>query len=313
MLFGDVGNEGNGWDYTLAHLQRVVEDALAHASGAVADAAGAAVPAPAQEPTAGPGTLREGFLALMDILGRRTAELHAALAFESGDAAFDPEPFTAEDARTLRTRLTESLDGALDALSARRDALPAVLAPMATRVLAAREALRERAASLVPDDIGAARTRYHGDYHLAQVLLTRHDFAIVGFEGDPARPLAARRAKHCPLRDVASMLRSFGYAANYAAWHGPAHTDADRERIAGPLEEWRKDATAAFLGGYRVRMAGVPSMPPADVEAALLDAFIVEGALHELRFELRHRPDWVGVPLRAITRILLTPPAGASA
>ncbi len=313
VLFGYVGNEGNGWDYTLAHLQRVVEDALAHASGAVADAAGAAVPAPAQEPTAGPGTLREGFLALMDILGRRTAELHAALAFESGDAAFDPEPFTAEDARTLRTRLTESLDGALDALSARRDALPAVLAPMATRVLAAREALRERAASLVPDDIGAARTRYHGDYHLAQVLLTRHDFAIVGFEGDPARPLAARRAKHCPLRDVASMLRSFGYAANYAVWHGPAHTDADRERIAGPLEEWRKDATAAFLGGYRVRMAGVPSMPPADVEAALLDAFIVEGALHELRFELRHRPDWVGVPLRAITRILLTPPAGASA
>ena len=241
----------------------------------------------------------------MDTLGRRTAELHAALAFASGDPAFDPEPFTADDANVLRARLTENIDGTLDVLAARLDALPAALAPVARQVLAARHALRARAAALVPDDIGAARTRYHGDYHLAQVLLTRHDFAIVGFEGDPGRSLAERRVKHCPLRDVASMLRSFGYAADYAARHGPAHTDADRERVAAPLETWRKDASAAFLAGYRARAVGVPSTPPASVAQPLLHAFIVEGALHELRYELRLRPDWAGVPLRAITSILL--------
>jgi len=310
VLFGYVGNEGNGWDYTQAHLQRVVEDALAHGGGAVAEPGGTASPTAAHGEH---GTLREGFLALMDTLGRRTAELHAALAFASGDPAFDPEPFTAEDARTLRTRLATDLDGALDELAARRATLPAVLEPVAQRVLAAREALRERATGLVPDEIGAMRTRYHGDYHLAQVLLTRHDFAIVGFEGDPARPLAERRAKHCPLRDVASMLRSFGYAADYAAQRSPAHTDADRERIAAPLEAWRKDASGAFLGGYRARMIGVASMPPANVAQDLLNAFIVEGALHELRFELRHRPDWAGVPLRAITSILLASPTGGVA
>lgn len=136
-----------------------------------------------------------------------------------------------------------------------------------------------------------------------QVLLIRHDFAIVGFEGDPARPVAERRAKHSPLRDVASMLRSFRYAADYAARHGPAHTEAERARVAVPLERWRLDASAAFLAGYRERGADVPSLPSAAVGEPLVAAFVLEGALHELRDALLARPTWAGVPLAILLEL----------
>ncbi len=303
VLFGYVGNEGNGWDYTQAHLRRLVADTLARGSAA-SDAtanAGALDAIPGEH-----GNLREGFLALMATLGRRTAELHAALAFASGDPAFDPEPFTADDAHALRTSLVAEFEAVLALLAADPDALPAASAALARQLVAAKSAARERVVALVPVEIGALRTRYHGDYHLAQVLMTRHDFAIIGFEGDPARPLAERRAKHCPLRDVASMLRSFGYAAHDAMRHGSAHTDAERERVSVPLAQWHQATTESFYGAYRERMQGVASMPPPAVAASLLDAFVVEGALHELRSSLERRVEWAEVPLQAIARILLT-------
>lgn len=301
-LFGYVGNEGNGWDYVQAHLRRLGEDALARGSASDGDGGSATDLAAAPGEV---GLLREGFLALMATLGQRTAELHAALALESGDPAFDPEPFTSEDVQALRASLVAELDAALDAVTARRAELGATAAARAERLLAVRDTLRKRASALVPDSIDAQRTRYHGDYHLAQVLMTRHDFAIVGFEGDPARPLAERRAKHSPLRDVAGMLRSFAYAAHYAMQHGPAHTDADRERVRAPLAQWREETAAAFLGAYRERMHGVVSMPTPPIAQALLDAFVLEGALHDLRFELQHRPEWVEVSLATIAHVVL--------
>ena len=295
VLFGYVGNEGNGWDYTQGHLRRLAEDALARGN------------APADDPalTTGleHGTLRDGFLALMATLGGRTAELHAALAFRSGDPAFDPEPFTAADVEALRGKLAQDFDVALALLAERSATLPPGLAPVAEHILGQRVRLRERALGLVPATIDGLRTRHHGDFHLVQVLLIRHDFAIVGFEGDPARPVAERRAKHSPLRDVAGMLRSFRYAADYAARHGPAHTEAERARVAVPLEHWRVDATAAFLAGYRERGAGVASLPSAAVSERLVAAFVLEGALHELRDALLLRPTWAGVPLAILLEL----------
>src|SRR6266568_2210787 len=62
--------------------------------------------------------------------------------------------------------------------------------------------------------LGSSRThkiRGHGDYHLGQVLKTADGFAILDFEGEPARSPEERSGKHPPLRDVAGMLRSLSY------------------------------------------------------------------------------------------------------
>ncbi|MGQ0657811.1 MAG: hypothetical protein ACT4NU_06915 [Chromatiales bacterium] len=151
------------------------------------------------------------------------------------------------------------------------------------------------------------KTRYHGDLHLGQALIAGGDFIVTDFEGEPARPLAERRRKHCPLRDVAGMLRSFSYAAATTEERLAGEHTAKRERIAAVLARWETRTGEAFLQGY-LEAAADPADPAA--ARALIDLFMLEKALYELRYELAHRPDWVKVPLRGLLAVLnVTRPA----
>ena len=152
--------------------------------------------------------------------------------------------------------------------------------------------------------VGGRVIRTHGDYHLGQVLKTRDGFVIIDFEGEPARPLAERRAKLSPLRDVAGMLRSLDYAAHAVAFRRP---EADRARALAALTAWEKLAREAFLDGYRRAVAGsaAPLVPESESDfRRACAAFELEKAGYELRYELDNRPDWVAIPLAGITRIL---------
>ena len=105
------------------------------------------------------------------------------------------------------------------------------------------------------------KTRYHGDLHLGQVLLTGQDFLIVDFEGEPARPLSERRAKHSPLRDVAGMVRSLDYAAALALENNREQPAEKRIGVEKAVRAWQAEATAAFLSGYRQASTELPSLP----------------------------------------------------
>ena len=288
VLHAYVSNEGSGWDYTVAHLRRLVEDALAQRAPEPADAM----------------LLRGGFRSLMETLGRRTAELHRALATASGDPAFEPETFAADDVAALRASLVRDAEVTLEILGGCAEALEGAARADAQRLLAKQDALRGHARAIVPNAVDAVKTRCHGDYDLRRVLISKHDFVIVDFEGDPSLPFEERRTKQSPLRDVAGMLRSFGYAAA-AAQNGTVRTPEHRERASQRLAEWQRETSAAFLGGYRAAIGDAPSFPRSEATfSRLIAAFTLQKALHELRYELANRPGWVAIPLRAILELL---------
>ena len=280
LLQAHVENQGDGWAYLLGYLERHLEELRTPVASAL------------------PDDVHGAHLALMQTLGRRTAELHLALATRSGDAAFDPEPLATADVVASREQATADLRQSLDLLHAALPRLPEAVQAEARAVLAASTVLAQRiAAGGVLEDEGL-KIRIHGDYHLGQVLLTRNDFVIVDFEGEPSRPFPERRAKQSPLRDVAGMLRSFDYARAVALRHA-AHTPEEAAPMAAPAREWEAASRAAFLQSYRDQLAGTP-LAVSDQAMGLLALFELQKALYELRYELENRPDWVHIPLAGI-------------
>jgi maltose alpha-D-glucosyltransferase/alpha-amylase len=175
--------------------------------------------------------------------------------------------------------------------------LPASAQADADAVLANEPALRARIAAGVVEAAGGLKTRYHGDYHLGQVLVTGNDFAIIDFEGEPARPFEERRAKTSPLRDVAGMLRSFDYA-RWSALRRLAR-NADELALLDPaMRNWERATRDAFLTAYVNTMTA--ASPATQFDTHLLGLFELEKAMYELRYELNNRVDWAQVPLQGL-------------
>lgn len=128
---------------------------------------------------------------------------------------------------------------------------------------------------------------------------------MLDFEGEPARPLAERRLKQSPLKDVAGMVRSFGYAAYAGLFAATASRRWDFERMEPWARIWQISATGAFLREYFAATAGALFIPSAPSQRdALLQLFVLDKALYELNYELNNRPDWVRIPLYGIVDLL---------
>ena len=245
------------------------------------------------------------YLEAAALLGRRTAELHLALATDTRDDAFQSEPLTAPDLELDAQRIAAQIAATLDALKVRIAALTDETADDAATVLSRRVELLARAHAITGGDASGQRIRIHGDYHLGQVLRAKNDFVLLDFEGEPARPLEERRRKQCPLKDVAGMLRSF----SYAAWSGLdqyVQRHPDRQEALEPWARlWQSAVCTEFLKAYRQTAAARPDLLPQPAQAdRLLRAYLLEKALYELLYELNNRPAWVRVPLAGILALL---------
>ena len=227
----------------------------------------------------------DGFLTRLRRLGEVTGELHSALASDSSDADFAPEEPSAEALALLTATVDEEIEQVFLDLP-ETDALEPILGRG--------EEVRERLRLISHAGAVGRVVRTHGDYHLGQVLWTGEDWVVLDFEGEPARPLAERRNKRSPLRDVAGMLRSFAYVASAAELtQGTAVPD-----------DWEERARAEFLEGYWDLVDRTIVPHGEDGRAKLLTVFELEKAVYELRYELNNRPDWVGIPVAGIVRLL---------
>jgi maltose alpha-D-glucosyltransferase/alpha-amylase len=291
VLQGFVQNQGDAWSYTVDHVVRVLEAFRMSRDGGA------------------PESTVESYSDLARLLGTRTAGMHRALARTTGDRAFDPEPAGDEHLAEWRDTLERDAQETLRLLEAGANTLGGEASGLAARVLSQWQEMLAAARALLPARIEGARTRYHGDYHLGQVLLADGDVVIVDFEGEPGRTLLERRAKHSPLRDVAGMLRSFDYAAHVAL--DRMNAPHDRERIAARAQEWLRHAEAAYLDAYLGEMADEPTAPAASAARDLIRFFSFEKALYEVRYELGNRPDWVRIPMHGLLRLTGAPPRPA--
>lgn len=304
ILQAFVPNQGDAWRYTLKSLSAFYEAAAKVGEEGVGQLL-------RQSSSQAEPALREfarqiigPYLQMAGLLGRRTAELHLALASDATDPDFAPEPFTMEFQRRLETSLLELTSRILNALREKHPSLPAERRDQAKALADREHELARRFQALLRAPIHATRTRIHGDYHLGQVLYTGSDFVIIDFEGEPARPLAERRIKQSPLQDVAGMLRSFRYAA-FAPLLGAAGQKPTFSGQNAWAEIWNSWVANRFLKQYFQTSGAASYIPsdPAEVDR-LLELHLLEKAIYELGYELNNRPAWVGIPLEGIFTIL---------
>ncbi|HTV94648.1 MAG TPA: maltose alpha-D-glucosyltransferase [Steroidobacteraceae bacterium] len=282
MLQAYVANQGDGWSYALDYLRRHLEEQRT---------------APATD--ALPDNAHEAFLTLIRVLAVRTAELHRALATRTKDPVFAPESLTRADVDAYRQRAGEEARSALSLLKTQLGELTPGEREQAGAILARQDQLLRRIDALASGDARGTKIRIHGDYHLGQVLLTRNDFILIDFEGEPGHDLEQRRAKQSPLRDVAGMLRSFSYV-EHSALRAAAQHDVEYGRLAPLAHSWAVEVRAAFLAAYDAAARGASLYAELTPGRGLLGLFELEKALYELRYELGNRPGWAGIPLQGI-------------
>ncbi|MDI3285056.1 maltose alpha-D-glucosyltransferase [Polyangium sp. 15x6] len=237
-------------------------------------------------------------------LGQRTAELHAALATDTTDTTFGREPYSTLHQQSLYQGAHTMLARTFDALRRRAHTLPEGVQELAREITRREDEVDRRFKAIGARKVDATRIRCHGDFHLGQVLFTGEDFVFIDFEGEPTRPLATRRFRRTPLRDVAGMLRSFDYAAASALAAGRARPE-DRPVLEPWTHAWVAWAEAVYLGGYLGAAAGSEFLPKNDPDIDLLvDFYVLEKCIYEIGYELDNRPDWIGIPLHGLARML---------
>lgn len=282
-----LDNQGDAWQWTLNTLDRAVRDEVA----------------------GGESELENQYSALDELekfnrlLGQRLGELHRALASPTDDPAFGTEIAEDADCHAWAASVGAQVERALDILQSKRSALERKDQAVADRLLQSRAEFAHAVETLAARTLGGLRLRVHGDLHLGQVLVVQGDACFIDFEGEPARSLEERRAKHSPFKDVSGVLRSFDYAAAMtlrSAQSSDTSKEADqaRRRIA---EDYQQRARQEFLAAYEAASADLPHAwrEERGATAALL-LFSLEKTAYEVVYEAENRPAWLPVPLAGL-------------
>ncbi len=299
--------ETDAWNFTLDAARGYLDQALSSGSRLAQEPVPAGSPLELDE-----GAIPAAFLEISApylesarLIGRRAGQMHLALSRDSDEPAFAPEPFSRLYQRSLYQAMRSQAARVLDSLRAELNRLPEPVRPEARALLDRRRELLGAFESFTARKLGTMRLRCHGDFHLERLLYTGKDFLIVDFEGLVDRSLSERRIKRSPFRDVATMLRSFTYAAYSVLLTADGSATETLELKERLVRLWSHYVGGVFLHSYLETAAGAPFIPAdrGDLEV-LLHNFMLDKAVDELGYELRHRPHWLVVPARGILELI---------
>jgi len=281
-----VRNQGDGWTWTQDFLGRAVYNTLGDGNS-IADADEAL----------------NAYAEFAATIGRRLGELHEVLATPSDRPMFEPETASEDDVAHWIDDVAAGIGSAMSLLEKAEQWPDAEVEKQAKTLLTLRDALLARLPSLGALAVGTPCTIIHGDFHLAQVLVSSGDVFIVDLEGEPASG-AQQRAKTSPLKDLAGMLRSFDYASTSAALsnrEAPVEGEAARRDL---LERFRERASTALVAAYAAATRrSLEEFEPTAATGSLLRLFLLEKAAYEIRYEIANRPTWIGLPVRGLARL----------
>jgi len=307
ILVDFIQNEGNAWDFTQSAIDHFFDRVIANKEYLSFEFPGHTTNVAEQ---AGEEKMQEllgpFFIEMIKILGRRTAELHMALASVKNKKAFIPEPFSLlyqkslyQSFRTLFKRTINQMKSSKRKLNEeQRDLIDDIIRNEDLLLGTIKYTLEKK-------KIHTSKIRVHGDYHLGQVLFTGKDFMIIDFEGEPTRSLTARQIKHCPFKDVAGMLRSFHYAIYMGQLENESKIPESAELLKPWLGAWYEMVQKVFMDSYLKTAEGAPFIPEEERQINdLLSVYTIEKAIYEADYEFNNRPDWLHIPLNGLKRIL---------
>lgn len=230
-------------------------------------------------------------------LGAVLAELHAALADAGELTDFAPREANAADLGAWRLDAEARLEAALRLLAA-DDQAGADLRAWAP-------AIRTRLTQLEAPASPPLLTRIHADLHLGQILRTPGGFVLVDFEGEPMRPVEDRRALGSPMRDVATLLRSFDHVSTSAQRRAAARGLTPADHVGLDIDAWRRRSRERLLRAYRdgLRRAGARIV----VDERLIGALEVAKECDEFVYAATFLPGWLWAPHEGMRRLIAAP------
>jgi maltose alpha-D-glucosyltransferase/alpha-amylase len=309
-LQGYVLNHGDAWQFSLDQISQYFEHVLSRklevgeitpTPPSLFGLAYADVPPLLQELIGG------FYLEMISLLGKRTGEMHLAQILHARDQNFSPEPFSFLYQRSVYQSMRNLTLRTLQTLNETMKKVPDAVKKDALEIVNRKQEILLVFQRILARKFSTVKIRFHGDYHLGQVLFTGNDFVIIDFEGEPERPLSERILKKSPLRDVAGMIRSFHYAIYHVLLKGVSVRTEDVPFLEPWAHLWYSYVSGIFINSY-LKTVKTASFIPRDKEEleTLLHCFLLEKAVYELSYELNNRPEWVGIPLKGIFHVLDT-------
>lgn len=281
-------HQGDAWQYVLGYLERFLESCRNDYLQGEAHCA----------------LEHKPFLTMMATLGQRTADLHNALSCDDSRPDFAPEAFQPDALTMLQQSVQQQLQQALQSLSAQLSSLTPNAQIVATQLLQQRDQLFQWIEQLQPAHLVGPKMRYHGNYHLGRLLMVDNDYLITGFEGETTWPMAQRKAKHTPLKDVACMLHSLRFVA-CTALDDLAESQPDGIETLQPLiQQWLDACSDTYLTHYFDGLAALFTDLSMTQAWPLLRVLQLERVAIELNYDLTHRLDKVHLTLQGLQSML---------